>query len=145
MLSLSPEPLDSVPGFEVLDSATSVRLYFPAIRKGWSLLIAVEPVDRDAGTATESIRWASLDALLGTLNTVVGPDATAFVMPVTATKPWTLDIDLGKSWRLRNVAITFNQRDFVNLLRSRSNWDFVDDRFTQAPVGTSTKISLEVS
>lgn len=144
-LSLSPRPLDSVPGFEVLRAATNFRIHFPAVDRLWSLLLAVRPIVDSPGSAVEEIRWASLDATLDSLTTVIGPQATAFVMPVTADRPWTLSIDLGKKWRLVSAVVCgHDTRELVPLLRSQSNWDFVDDRFTRPAVATTTNVTMEV-
>jgi hypothetical protein len=145
-LPFSPEPLDSVPGFTVLRAATNFRVYFPVVRPHWSLVLTVAPTVANPESAVDEVRWLSMDATLRDLHTVIGPDATALVMTVETTQPWSLDIDLGPNWRLTAAVVCgHGARDLVTFLRSHSNWDLVDDRFQQPPAGTSTRVTVEVA
>ena len=104
-LAVQAEPLDSVPGLELLDTATNFRLHFPVTPRGWSLLLVVRPNADDPGSALNEVRWVSLDAKLGKLETVIGIEKTAFIMPVLAVAPWKLDVDLGPNWRMTNLVV----------------------------------------
>ena len=145
-LGIAPQPLDSAPGSQVLRAATNVRVHFPALRKGWSLVLSVEPLVAEPGSAVREIRWRSLDAKLDGLHSVLTPDRTALLMSVEAAKPWSLEIDLGKKWRLAGIALVGREpRDIARTFKSKADWDLVDDRFRAAPPRTSTNITMQIT
>jgi hypothetical protein len=87
-----------------------------------------------------------MNAILGTLTTIVGPDATAFAMPITASGPWSVLIDLSTKWRLASVVVCkLTDRDMGNILRARQNWDLVDDRYQKYSEPLTSNVTLEVA
>jgi hypothetical protein len=139
------DALDSLPGRELLDHVTNARVHFPAIPNRWSLLIVVIPNTENPGGAVEEVRWASLDATLGALATVIAPGRTAFIMPVSAPGKWTLDFDLGHHWRLGGLTVCPQSPvQLTAQLTTDDRWTFIDDSMVR-PRAVATEVALEVN
>jgi hypothetical protein len=142
----SATPLDAVPGFELLRSATTFQVAFPSVGANGALVLRVAPLVADAGVALQEVRWFAVDALLSGLTTAVGPDSTAFVMSVNSSGPWLLEIDLGRKWRLvQVVACPQTARDMVNLMKADIERDLIDDRLQRSRESAASSATLEVA
>ena len=116
------------------------------MRAGWSLALAVQPLEAEPGLALEEIRWRSLDARLSSLHTVISPDRTAFLMAVETAGPWSLQVDLGRKWRLAGAALCGRAPAILGTtLGAQADWDMVDDRFQAPPSGTSTNLTMQIT
>jgi hypothetical protein len=105
----------------------------------------VAPITSRRSVALEEVRWASIDASLSELTTIIGPECTAFVMTVNAAGPWILNIDLGREWRLTQVVLCpRSARDSANALKARIEQDLIDDRFQKTEIPASS-VTLEVT
>jgi hypothetical protein len=141
-----PELLETVSGYEVLRVMPSLRIRFAPPRAASTLVLTVAAVTRDSGVALQEIRWRAVDAVLKGLNTIIDSQRTAFVMSIEASRAWSLDIDLGRAWRLQGAVLCVGSpRELIGRLRSRQDWDLVDDRFDQPPSGTTSTVTLEVA
>jgi hypothetical protein len=66
-------------------------------------------------------------------------------MNVTATEPWTLELDLGTRWRLDGVALCGQlSRDVASAFRASADWDLVDDRVPPGSGRTASTATLEI-
>ncbi len=138
--------LDALPGFEMLRSATTFRVFFPSVGAAGSLVLRVVPMVGQPGLALEEIRFLSVDAKLSGLTTIVGPDSTAFVMSVDSNGPWVLEIDLGRKWRLTQVAACpATARDMVNSMKANIKQDLIDDRLQRNRDTSPSSVTLEVA
>jgi hypothetical protein len=138
------QPLDSVPGHELLRNVTRFRLHFPAAPKAWSLVLTVEPLVAQPGSALEEIRWRSAQAKFANLRTVIAPDRVALIMDVLAPQPWKLDVDFGRKWRCAGAVLREGAARTVALeFGARSSWDQLDDRFVPA-ARTSSKVTVQI-
>jgi hypothetical protein len=144
-LPFRADPLDSLPGRELFDHVTSARAHFPMMPGSCSLVVTVRADADEPGLAAEEVRWATLDARLGELTTLVGAGRTAFVMPVAAPGPWILDVDLGHRWRLASlVASPHDARTMAARLRATSDWNLVNDTMVSARPAVS-RVALKVN
>lgn len=145
-IALAARELDSAPGAQVLREATAMRLLFPPVPAGSSLVLRVAATAPGAGDAADEVRWATADAQLSELRAVIGPDSTALVMAVVATAAWELDLEVGAQWRIVSIAVTPREaRSLAARLRSQPRWDLVDDRRQRAAATTDARVALEVA
>jgi hypothetical protein len=143
---MMPERLETVPGYELLPNLSNARIYFPAAGATATLLITVAPIGTDAPPAMDEVRWAAIGAAVSNLQTVVSAGRTAFVMSLSATRRWRLDLDIGRGWRLTSAIVCCSpQANVVRKLRSAQEWDFVDDRLEMQRLATTATIDVEMA
>ena len=144
-LDLVPEPLDSLPGSDVLASATNFRIQFPAAAKGSTLVLSAAPAVANPGAAPDQVRWRATSAL-SSLNTILGPDRVAFVMSVESAQPWSLDVDLGADWRVTGAVVSARPAvELAEYLRTHADWDLVDDRIALPAAPVTTTVNMEIA
>ncbi|HEY4359259.1 MAG TPA: DUF6603 domain-containing protein [Acidobacteriaceae bacterium] len=145
-LPSAPALFDTVSGAQLLLSLNNFKVFFPSVQKGSTLVLIVAPVVASPGAALDEIRWASLNANLSGLTTVVGPNSTAFLQTVDASTSWNLEIDLGRDWRVSSVVVTAtSSREMLDHLRLSTDWDLIDDRVQTGTQSTPININFEVT
>jgi hypothetical protein len=139
-----PDVLSTLPGSLILQGASSLSILFPAVPSGWTLAVGTVAQVPQPGPITDQVRWLAVDAQLGNLRAVAAPGRAAFLMPVAASGPWTLHLELGPQWQLLGVAVTdLSVADLTTLYQSTDVWDLIDDRFELPSAGVSTSLTLE--
>jgi hypothetical protein len=117
------EALDAVAAFDLLRAVPILRVHFPAVPANGTLVLVCEPVGGEAGSATDQIRWRSVNAELASPRIVTRTDRVALAMMVAAEEPWVLDVDLGPGWRLcAAVWRPQHQRSVVDWLAATPDW-----------------------
>jgi hypothetical protein len=145
-LGITPSAFDCLAGIEVLRRTTNLRIHLQAASNSTCLLFTVEAVRANPRPAVEQIRWMSVGGVLGELHTVVGPDRTAFVMPYQAVGASTLDIDVGKDWRVNSVVVTADAAAaMISKLQATTSWDLIDDSITAQAAPSTTTIKLDLA
>jgi hypothetical protein len=145
-LASVPALFDTLPGARVLLEVSHFTVSFPAIQKGSTLILIVEPVTATPGIALDQVRWAALNATLTGFSTVVGPNRTAFLFTLDGARPWQLDVDLGPDWRVASVVVTaVSSREMSSQMRQSSRWSLIDDRIQTGREATPVNISFEVA
>ena len=139
-------PGDTLTGATLLPAAAGWSVLFPVAPRGSSVVITIKPAVPSPAPAATQLRWRSVNASLGGLNTVVSPDRVAFVMDVTAAQAWTLDVDVSSDWRIVSFVLAdMTSTEAVAILSGNATWNFVDDRFAAPTTPLSTTVTLEIA
>jgi hypothetical protein len=143
---LDVQLLDSLPGAELFEFATTFRVSFAApVREEGTLVLKVTPTVERPGPAAQQVRWLSAGAQFRSLVPVVTAGRVALVMAVRAPGAWSVDIDLGPEWRLDGVVfVPRAARQVVADLGRDAIWDLVDDAMPPHRRGLATSARVEV-
>ena len=144
---LNVKPMDSLPGAELFEHATTLRVSFanPARDEGSFILKLTPAVERPA-PAAEQVRWLAEGAQFRTMTPVVAAGRVALVMAVRAPAPWSVTVDVGPEWRLDGIVFVPRvSRLVIADLQRGGNWDLVDDAMPVHPRSLSTSVSLEAT
>ena len=145
-LHAAPALFDTLPGAQLLASATHFTVHFPLVQKAATLILIVEPITAKPGPALDQVRFVTFNATLTGLSTVVSPDRTAFLCVVDTTTPWQLECDLGPDWRFTSIVVTtVGARDMTAQLRAAQTWDLIDDRVQTGTTAPPINITFEVA
>jgi hypothetical protein len=137
---------DTFSGAELMQSLTNFTMTMPALARGATMVLIVQPNTANPGPALDGIRWGTDEATLSGLMTVVGAEQTAFVCTATSSVQWDLDIDLGSDWRVASVVLTSTTAaDMMNRLKASADWDLIDDRVQTGAAADSIDINFEVA
>ena len=142
---LAVQPLDSLPGADLFDYASTLRVLFPnpTHQEGTFVLKLVPTVERPA-PAVEQVRWLAAGAQLQSLIPVVSPARVALVMGVHAPAAWSVDIDLGPEWKLDGIILVSRiARLVADDLQRNPDWDLIDDAMPVHPHDLSSTVTLE--
>lgn len=142
---LNVSPMDSLPGAEIFEHASTLRVKFAnGAREEGTFVLKVSPTVERPAPAVEQVRWLAEGAQFRSMTPVVAAGRMALVMAVRAPGPWAVTVDVGPEWRVDGIVfVPRAARVVVADLHRDDRWDLVDDSMPVHPRSLTTSVSLE--
>ncbi|HZN93864.1 MAG TPA: hypothetical protein VFB81_14230, partial [Myxococcales bacterium] len=129
-LDHSPPPLTAVSGREVLGNARHLVVHFPALQKGSAVLL-LSAAAADPGPVAEQVRWRAAGADQGALRAVTRDDGAALVIPIASNDAWSLELTVGRDYRLDGVvALPGDPAQLAGDLARAAQWTLLDEKWS---------------
>jgi hypothetical protein len=130
LLPTVPPPLSALTGEELLRAARHLVAHFPALAVGAAVAF-VRVVSPTAAPASEQVRWRARDATLGPVHAVTRGTQVAVIVPVAAAGDWTLEVDIGRDYRLDGlVALDHTADALARELAVAPSWTLLDGQWS---------------
>jgi hypothetical protein len=129
-LETRPVSLTALTGREVLRVARHLAARFGRVAQG-AALITVHATATSPAPVAQQVRWRGHDVTLGAIRAVTRGDAVALIVPVAAVGAWSLEVSIGRDYRLDGVvAIGQDAAALATELAASSDWTLLDGRWT---------------
>lgn len=131
-LEIAPAPLTTITGHEFLRVARRVDVRFGRLDQG-AVVVRVRATGASPAPVAQEVRWRAHRATLGAIRAVIRGESIALVIPVSAPGAWTLNVAVGRDYRLEGVvALGADPAALAAELATTADWNLLDDDW--APV-----------